>query len=353
MQNNKERPANVFKTIEFSGNTKEKILSLIILIAILVAIWNRLDIFLLTFIMVFVFYHLNKLLRRVFGRFIRFSAPDLLVYTLIYGTFLALLSIVSYTYMPRIVSQIVDIGNIIKNFDITRLKSVFNEQIYKAIVGLDFGTVLQKAGGLLIEGITNVSIFGFSLFFAIILSYLILVESKRIRGFGASLADSRLAFFYSYFIYFGSNFVNTFGKVMKVQVTIATINALVSMLLLSILGFPQILGLGIMIFFLGLIPVAGVVISLIPLSLIAFNLGGISKVITVLVMIIIIHAIEAYILNPKLMSNKTRLPVSFVFIVLLMAEHYLGVWGLLIGIPLFIFLLTILNVRLPEKKSKG
>ena len=40
-------------------------------------------------------------------------------------------------------------------------------------------------------------------------------------------------------------------------------------------GFPQIFGLGIMIFFLGLIPVAGVIVSLIPLSLIAIQHRGI------------------------------------------------------------------------------
>jgi predicted PurR-regulated permease PerM len=36
--------------------------------------------------------------------------------------------------------------------------------------------------------------------------------------------------------------------------------------------------------------------------------------------------------------------MSLVFIILLVAEHYMNVWGLLIGVPLFIFLLNIFEV---------
>ncbi|MDL0236159.1 AI-2E family transporter, partial [Clostridioides difficile] len=132
---------------------------------------------------------------------------------------------------------------------------------------------------------------------------------------------------------------------MKVQVMIAFINSVVSMIFLGFMGFPQIWALGFMIFVLGLIPVAGVIVSLIPLTVIAFNTGGITKVFGVLLMICIVHAVETYILNPKLMSNRTKLPVCFVFIILLVGEHYLGVWGLLIGVPIFMFLMDILGVK--------
>lgn len=214
---------------------------------------------------------------------------------------------------------------------------------------------------MLVTGVTTVSFFGVSLFLSLILSFLLLLEKKKISRFGERLAGSKISFVYHYWIKFGGNFAVTFGKVMKVQVTIAFINMIASMILLTILGFPKILGLGIMIFFLGLIPVAGVIISLIPLSIIAFNIGGITKVIAVIVMIALIHAVEAYLLNPKLMSAKTELPVCFVFIILIVAENYLGVWGLLIGVPIFIFLMSALEVDYSDtckkerkpKRSKG
>jgi len=62
----------------------------------------------------------------------------------------------------------------------------------------------------------------------------------------------------------------------------------------------------------------------------------------------VLHAIEAYFLNPKLMSAKTDLPIFYTFMVILFSEHFLGVWGLIIGIPLFMFLLDILGVTSSE-----
>lgn len=72
-----------------------------------------------------------------------------------------------------------------------------------------------------------------------------------------------------------------------------------------------------MVFFLGLVPVAGVVLSLIPLSIIAYSIGGIAYIVSLVLVIMIVHAIEAYFLNPKLMSAKTELPIFFTFIVLI------------------------------------
>jgi predicted PurR-regulated permease PerM len=67
-------------------------------------------------------------------------------------------------------------------------------------------------------------------------------------------------------------------------------------------------------------------------------------------MIAVVHAIEAYILNPKLMSSKTNLPVFYTFVVLIFSEHFFGVWGLILGIPVFVFILDVLGVyNLSEK----
>lgn len=96
---------------------------------------------------------------------------------------------------------------------------------------------------------------------------------------------------------------------------------------------------------------AGVVISLIPLSIIAYTLGGGMYVLYIVLVIVIIHAIEAYFLNPKLMSAKTELPIFFTFIVLIFSEHYIGIWGLIIGIPIFVFILDILEVTNKEESN--
>lgn len=129
-------------------------------------------------------------------------------------------------------------------------------------------------------------------------------------------------------------------------------NSILSVIALWVLGFPNLLALGVMVFLLGLVPVLGVFVSLIPLCTIAYSLGGGVKVLSVLIMVVVLHALESYVLNPKLMSSKTNLPTFITFIILVFGEHFLGVWGLILGIPIFIFFLDLVGVDSAQQLSK-
>ena len=95
---------------------------------------------------------------------------------------------------------------------------------------------------------------------------------------------------------------------------------------------------------------SGVIISLFPLCMIAYNIGGIMYVVYILVIVTVIHALESYVLNPKFMSQN-KFTDFYTFMVLIFSEHFLGVWGLIIGIPIFIFLLDVLDVTSDEMEK--
>ncbi|HML37099.1 MAG TPA: AI-2E family transporter [Bacillota bacterium] len=334
------------------NSLKERIISLIVLGVIFVTIWYMIDIVLLTFIITFVFYHLVDLIQKKAKELTPVRIPDGLVLTVLYSIFICLLIFGGIVLAPRLAAFVNNLADIFINFNVDAVKAVIDPRIAELLGDVDFSTYLNQAGLMLSFGVAAVGGFGLNLFLALILSFLLVLEKNKIKKFGEKLANSRISFIYDYLIKFGGNFCKTFGKVMKVQVTIAFINSIISMILLTFLGFHQIMGLGVMIFTLGLVPVAGVIISLIPLCIIAFNVGGISKVAAVILMIVFIHMLEAYVLNPKLMSDQTNLPVCFIFIILLVGEHYLKVWGLLIGVPLFIFLMNAMEVDYSDVSSK-
>ena len=321
---------------------------LVILTMLVVTLWSMLDLVLLTFIITFLFYHLLRLVNKRLGKKISKKIPDGLLLFIMYAIVIAILAILSVVFVPKLVLQISDIANMFINFNMDAFRESLDPRISQLLGEIDVNPILSEMGTFLLDSVTSVGTFSLHLIFAFLLSFMILLEKSKIRRFGETLRTSRISFVYEYAIKFGGSFVQTFGTVMKVQVMIAFVNCILSMIMLAILGFPAIIGLGIMIFLLGLIPVAGVIISLIPLCIIGFTVGGIKMIIAVIVMIIIIHAIEAYILNPKLMSTRTSLPICFVFIILLVSEHYLGVWGLLIGVPLFIFLMKSFEVNYEE-----
>jgi len=91
-------------------------------------------------------------------------------------------------------------------------------------------------------------------------------------------------------------------------------------------------------------------ISLIPLTAVAFITGGLIRVLAVLVLVILIHMFESYFLHPRLMANATNLPIFVTFITLIVSERIFGAWGLLVGVPLVAFFLDVFDVQLKPKR---
>jgi predicted PurR-regulated permease PerM len=209
---------------------------------------------------------------------------------------------------------------------------------------------LEQGFTFVLKYFTDISKIGLQILLALLMSLFFLLEKPHLIQFTKKFRKSKVAPIYSEIEFFAKKFVGTFGKVIEAQLIIAVVNCILTTLSLWVLDFPQLGGLSILIFILGLIPVAGVIISVIPLAIIAYSIGGLIKVLYVGIAIMIIHGIEAYILNPNLMSSKTNLPVFYTFIVLIFSEHFFGVWGLIVGIPVFVFLLDVLEVT-ENKKS--
>ncbi|MHB8072216.1 AI-2E family transporter [Desulfosporosinus fructosivorans] len=318
-----------------------KMLSLLLLLGIIISIKPMMNLLLLTFMFSFILYGIQNYLFHKIIKLIPINRTGIT-----FTIFIILASAIVffiYRYIPILTKQLMFIGIQLSNFDINSYEDAINPQIREAI-STNIQSYITEAGTYLIQSVTNIWRFSLNIFLALILSLFLILEKDKTIKFLNRFEDSKVGFIYTYYKKLGRNFVNSFAKVMETQILISFINSLVSAFFLSMMGFHQVIGLGFMIFILGLIPVAGVLISLIPLSIIAFKLGGVIKVLYILGMIVVLHALEAYFLNPKLMSMKTKLPVFFTFIILIMAEHFMGVWGLLFGIPLFLFFLDLIDV---------
>ncbi|MDR0596571.1 MAG: AI-2E family transporter [Clostridiales Family XIII bacterium] len=339
------------------------VVSVLVLTVVFITFWFMMDLVLMTFILTFVFYHFQKVLDNAFekgrergivrtpcGRPV--SRGTTLAIAYIAG--LAVIVLFVWWFATVIIGQVQEIARTFTDFEFAKVKLQLqmDPQVEKVLGTFDISsyidTAIKEIGTSILGTVNSAGLMLLHFGMSIAISFLFLLERDNIGRFSSKVAESRIGFIYKYFMKFGGNFCHTFGKVMKVQVTIALVNGVLSTIALHFIGMPGVLGLGVMIFALGLIPVAGVIISIIPLAIIAFNTGGITMVIAILVMIVVLHAVEAYVLNPKLMAHRTALPISFVFVILLVAEQYLKFWGLLIGVPLFIFLMTVFQVDYEE-----
>lgn len=308
---------------------------------------SMINLMLFTFILSFLMDRLEKIISK------RIPIKRNIIVSILYLLSVSILSYGFIKYLPMLVEEISALVKQLIDFYSTPHDNVFLNYIVTAIQDRGIDSYLEQGVGFIVKYFTNISALSIQFILAIILSFFFLLEKPRLIKYKENFKRSKIAAFYNEIEFFGKKFVLTFGKVLEAQFIIALVNCMLTTIGLWILDFPQLLGLSIMVFLLGLIPVAGVVISLIPLLTIGFTIGGYMYVIIIIIFICIIHSIEAYILNPKLMSSKTDLPVFFTFIVLIFSEHFFGVWGLIIGIPVFVFLLDILHVKSIEPDEEN
>nr|WP_314459447.1 AI-2E family transporter [uncultured Clostridium sp.] len=329
-----------------SGELAKKIISIILLAVIVYFFKGMLNQFLLIFMVTFIFGQLQKFIYEKVRKHCNISRK--LVTIILYLIFLLIFIISVIVYIPKVTQQLIDVISLISTFDFSQLQNYDRFNLLSSIPEDQISEYIRLAEGHLLNFVTTAGTFSINFLLSLLISFLFLLEKEEIVAFFKHMEQSKVSFLYEYFTFYGRKFLNSFGKVIELQIIIAFINSFLSVVALTIMGFPQTLGLGAMIFILGLVPVAGVIISMIPLCIIAFNIGGAVKIIEVIIMILVLHSLETYVLNPKLMSAKTKLPVFLVFLILMVSEHYIGLWGLLLGIPLFMFLLDILDIKVKK-----
>ena len=322
-----------------------RLLIFALLIFILYTLRSMLNVMLLTFIFAFLVDRLETLVVKYT------KLPRKLIVVLIYTSVVALFYATITHYLPVIVKQVTQLFNSTVGFFSQGTSNRFIAMAVDFMDKYNIKKYMDTGVDFLVSSLTSMSSITINVFIALLLSFFFSLSKEHIVSFTKGFKHSAIGFIYDEVAYFGSRFVGTFGKVMEAQFIIAFFNTLATTLVLWLLNFPQLVSLALMIFVLSLIPVAGVVISLIPLSIIGYTIGGITDVIYMIITVIVIHAIEAYILNPKIMSSKTELPIFYTFIVLIFSEHFFGVWGLIIGIPVFMFLVDVIGAK-PEPKEK-
>lgn len=316
----------------------KRIVILLTISLVLYAMKDMINLILLTFIFAFL---MDSLVKFVSAR-VRLNRK--LIVVILYVIIVGLLSLGLVKYLPLIVSEITQLVKQLTVFYTSKQDNWVLEYIVKRIEKVQISSYVEQGFTFIVRYFTDISKIGLQVLLALLLSLFFLLEKPRLIAFTKKFKTSKIASIYDEIEFFATKFAGTFGKVIEAQLIIALVNGTLTTISLWILGFPQLGGLAILIFLLGLIPVAGVILSLIPLAVIAYSIGGMIKVLYVGIAILIIHSIEAYILNPNLMSSKTNLPVFYTFIVLIFSEHFFGIWGLIVGIPIFVFLLEVLEV---------
>ena len=130
---------------------------------------------------------------------------------------------------------------------------------------------------------------------------------------------------------------------------IAFFNACFTLVALWLIGVEYKFILALVVFVFSFIPVVGVILSGIPICAIAILQpgGSLLMAVQVIVAIAIIHLIEGMILSPRIIGKIGHLHPVLVIAILLVAEHFFGMWGLVLGVPVAIYIIRVVILHSP------
>ena len=189
-----------------------------------------------------------------------------------------------------------------------------------------FQTARDVGSGLLAIG----SQFLLSLLF----SFLIVLDLPNLKRGAKSLRDTRLRFVYDEVADNLVRFGMTMGRAFEAQFLVAAVNTVLTAVGLWMIHLRgELAFVSLIVFLCGFIPIAGVFISSIPICLLALASGGMSRLLLVILLITVVHAVESYILNPRILGSHMKLNPVVVMILMTVSGKLFGVWGLVLCLP--------------------
>jgi predicted PurR-regulated permease PerM len=348
----------------------QKIFAIMLLFAGIYFLESFLAIFLIAFLFSYLFLDVAKAIsvkmlqlsdhmsHRLVRKFFRTTSSLPVVITIVYVSFITVVISLFYTLIPHLLEEgkgLIQDAPVITNQiqeAVARLEDSVNMDlgINKALNNIFNPASVQEIVKGTFENLKNIGIFLTKFFIALILSYVFLIDRKKIADYLETMKGGNFSFLYEEYRIIFEKVTKGFGLIFKAQAIIALVNAILTIIGLLVISFfhggdsfPYVITLGVIVFIFGFVPILGTFLSWIPILIIGYNYGGTSIIIAILGMIAFIHAVEAYYLNPKIVSAYMELPVFLTFLILLVSEHMFGFVGLLIGVPLFYIFVDVLK----------
>jgi predicted PurR-regulated permease PerM len=185
---------------------------------------------------------------------------------------------------------------------------------------------------------------------ALILSFVFIIDRIKIQEYLKEVKKWNFAFLYNEYAVIFGKISNWFWLIFKAQSLISMVNTVLTIIGLYFIAFvhwattfPYIFTLAIIVFIFWMIPVLWMILSAVPMIMIWFSFWWIPVVIEIILMVTVIHMIEAYYLNPRIVSSYAELPISLTFLILVLSEQFVWFAWLLIWVPIFYIIIDVMK----------
>ena len=196
--------------------------------------------------------------------------------------------------------------------------------------------------------------FATNFFLGIVLSIYFLLAKERLH---AQVKKFLCAFLntkkYRFFSQSARLADKNFGGYIKGQIADALVMGVISYFCLMLIGVPYFPLLSTIIGIAGLIPVIGSLLGTIIGALIIF-LAKPSAVILFVAFMILLYWVNTKMIRPYMIRVGVDASTMFMFAAIIIMTGLIGFWGLVVGVPVFVILYTILHSEVDKRlKQKG
>ncbi|MBY0756892.1 AI-2E family transporter [Clostridium sardiniense] len=146
---------------------------------------------------------------------------------------------------------------------------------------------------------------------------------------------------------------DTFGKFLSGKILDSLIIGVLTFVILTIVKMPYTLLISVIIGITNIIPFFGPFIGAIPSIIIVLFVSPI-KALWLAIIILIIQQIDGNIIGPKILGDSIGISAFWILFSILVAGKFLGLVGMVIGVPLFAIVYSIIKEIVEDRlKKKG
>ncbi|HSQ89593.1 AI-2E family transporter [Romboutsia sp.] len=144
---------------------------------------------------------------------------------------------------------------------------------------------------------------------------------------------------------------DTFGKFISGKIIDSVIIGILTFIILTVFKIPYVTLVSVIIGITNIIPFFGPFIGAIPSFIIIMFVSPV-KALWFLVIIVVIQQVDGNIIGPKILGDSIGISAFWILFSLLVAGKLLGLVGMIIGVPLFAIIYSVIKDIVEAKLSK-
>lgn len=252
----------------------------------------------------------------------------------------------SIRYVGNVINTLPELLNSFKNLNLTSSAwySNFLSYLINYVSSIDVNLLSEKIRSWILN--TSIASSGSAIniianfFMTIIISFYISMSQDGVQNFIRLVTPKK---YEEYMISLFARVERKISSWFLGQVIVAFIVGLVIYILLLLFKIPFALPIAFLAFVFEILPILGTTIASIPAVFFAWNIGGLSLSLIILLSFFLISQISSYFLYPKIVGKFVGFPTVVILIAIFIGATMGGFWGALVAIPVSTIVMEILE----------